>query len=1085
MRCGVSAACVSAVLAVACLAADPLPAFGTTSIGNREYVGERSGGTRLKFPAGDSVMAQVDVGSGNLLVSVKGLTLVGVGTKIQTGAFYNSLATPDLDGHRRLGVGWGLDYTPDVNVRPNTDGSVTYTGPSGLTGLFTLKSGSTTAYTAPQGITVDLTKTSTGWTMKDHQSQAQQKFNADGELVSRQDRDSNVTEVDDVGAGEDFRNVDVVTPAGPAAARTVQVRTGTDGVTTMTQAAGGPAARQVAFHRNGGNLTEFDDALGRKTSLWYDGHNRPVLIDGPGNNGIEISYDSAGRVSSVLQGGNYSIYATDDAVTRFSYPSATEVQVADPSTDQAQPVSAVPRTTYTVNGSKRVEKAVDPEGRTVSKTYQPVNQATATGAVDPSGAAASKITNTYGANGGESLTKSTTNGGLEMTMSYANTSGPGQYQPTGGKDAGNVSQTYEYSGTGNQLSTTGQGGTEKSSLDYNSDGTVSAAASPKDAANKTLYGYNTDKQLTKITPKTGSSLGEQDLTYDEYGRVKTATNGRGITITYSYDKLDRLTATTFSDGMTVGYGYDTAGRQNTRTDPHGVTTYTYDAIDRLTSRTNTAGGGTFSYTYNRAGWLTSSTSATGGTVSYAYDKSGKPTSVTYPYSGSTKKMLFATDSHGRRTEAWLGANADHTSWVAHYKYSYDKNDQVTRVLAEQGSGNTSNTDVVDISYCYKQKYNATTAPNGIPVGGDCSQDDAATVPAYTKVQWEKNNETGVTTEYSYKQNGKINQVRISGNSASIDYDYAYDGNGNRKEADHNTSSTATALTDLTFNPENQITNSGYVYDGTGNITAKPGLPSITYTAADQLASVTRSNTNTTYTYKHAGADNRELLEQTTPEGTYSYAYGRTNQVGVPMIETLTKDGQTANVINDPVTGQPLMLRSSTGMQSMYIYDAAPGSPVALITSAAQEGFAAEYDPYGLPTVTADNGGVELGQNPFGFAGGIKDRTTNWVHYGNRYYDPRIGTWTQRDTLDDPLSPLNANRYAYAGGDPINNIDPTGLRGCAGSIGLAALATFSYFGGGAALIIATGGLGIGLGAALFVAGAIALPYSYQDAVGACQ
>lgn len=36
-------------------------------------------------------------------------------------------------------------------------------------------------------------------------------------------------------------------------------------------------------------------------------------------------------------------------------------------------------------------------------------------------------------------------------------------------------------------------------------------------------------------------------------------------------------------------------------------------------------------------------------------------------------------------------------------------------------------------------------------------------------------------------------------------------------------------------------------------------------------------------------------------------------------------------------------------------------------------------------------------------------------------------WTQQDSLEAPLDPVNANRYAYAGSDPINNYDPTGLK----------------------------------------------------------
>lgn len=159
---GVSAACVSAVVAAVALSASPLPAFGATDIGDPEFAGERAGGSRLKFPAGDSVVAQVDVGSGNLMVSVKAISLVGVKTKIETGAFYNSVAVNSIGASTRLGRGWGLDYTPSISLKTNTDSSVTYTGPGGLTAVFALKAGSTTAYAAPDGITVDLTKTADG-----------------------------------------------------------------------------------------------------------------------------------------------------------------------------------------------------------------------------------------------------------------------------------------------------------------------------------------------------------------------------------------------------------------------------------------------------------------------------------------------------------------------------------------------------------------------------------------------------------------------------------------------------------------------------------------------------------------------------------------------------------------------------------------------------------------------------------------------------------------------------------------------------------------------------------------------------------
>jgi uncharacterized protein RhaS with RHS repeats len=41
--------------------------------------------------------------------------------------------------------------------------------------------------------------------------------------------------------------------------------------------------------------------------------------------------------------------------------------------------------------------------------------------------------------------------------------------------------------------------------------------------------------------------------------------------------------------------------------------------------------------------------------------------------------------------------------------------------------------------------------------------------------------------------------------------------------------------------------------------------------------------------------------------------------------------------------------------------------------------------------------------------------------GARYYQPELGRWTQPDP-----SGLDANAYAYVGGNPVNFIDPSGL-----------------------------------------------------------
>ena len=101
------------------------------------------------------------------------------------------------------------------------------------------------------------------------------------------------------------------------------------------------------------------------------------------------------------------------------------------------------------------------------------------------------------------------------------------------------------------------------------------------------------------------------------------------------------------------------------------------------------------------------------------------------------------------------------------------------------------------------------------------------------------------------------------------------------------------------------------------------------------------------------------------------------------------------------------------------------TPLRLLTDFASQAYAYSYDPYGVAVLTESSGGNGEVQNPFLFQGGIKDRATGWVHFGARWYNPSTGRWTQQDTLDAPLDPADANRYAFAGNDPVNTIDPTG------------------------------------------------------------
>jgi RHS repeat-associated protein len=98
-----------------------------------------------------------------------------------------------------------------------------------------------------------------------------------------------------------------------------------------------------------------------------------------------------------------------------------------------------------------------------------------------------------------------------------------------------------------------------------------------------------------------------------------------------------------------------------------------------------------------------------------------------------------------------------------------------------------------------------------------------------------------------------------------------------------------------------------------------------------------------------------------------------------------------------------------------------GSPRVIVNAAtpADVLYEAEYTTFGERTILTGDGDTL----PFGFAGGLHDPDTGLVHFGARDYDPETGRWLQKEPLGFAGG---MNFYVYAAGDPVNNIDPSGL-----------------------------------------------------------
>jgi RHS repeat-associated protein len=79
-----------------------------------------------------------------------------------------------------------------------------------------------------------------------------------------------------------------------------------------------------------------------------------------------------------------------------------------------------------------------------------------------------------------------------------------------------------------------------------------------------------------------------------------------------------------------------------------------------------------------------------------------------------------------------------------------------------------------------------------------------------------------------------------------------------------------------------------------------------------------------------------------------------------------------------------------------------------------------YSPYGAETAT------NFGEN-LGYQGDYTDPVTGLVYMNARWYNPATGSFVSGDTLNGTPVPsaVDGNPYAYAGGNPVTGIDPTG------------------------------------------------------------
>jgi RHS repeat-associated protein len=575
------------------------------------------------------------------------------------------------------------------------------------------------------------------------------------------------------------------------------------------------------------------------------------------------------------------------------------------------------------------------------------------------------------------------------------------------------------------------------------------ASAQVDGLTATTNSFDTQGRLKTVTQ------GARSLTYSygSDGLLGTVTDALSQQTLFDRDVVGRIKHQTLPDSAVIGYDYDLNGNLHLLTPPgrpthtmeHSLvdlmssyvpplvpgagtlqTGYIYDS-DHMLTQVNRPDGLTIVATPDFAGRVRSLTLPT-GTITYNYnpttghlDSLLGPTEENLSFGNDgdlVKDITFAGtvagtvhhefDDHFRvRSETVNGGSSVTTDYYGdgapfHAGGLTLVRSPQTGVLTSTTLGSTSETYTPN-AFGEVQDYTAkfgTTTLLAESYGSD------ALGRIHTKT--ETIGGTTHTTTYEYDLQGRLKDVLLDG---VLTAHYEYDPNGNR-----------------TLGPSGEIG----VPDDQDRLTSY-GTRTYTYGANGELATKTDGGQNTTYAHDVRG----NLTQVVLPTGTViNYVVdGLGRRVGKKVDGVLVRGflyrdqlrvAAELDSSNNVVATFVYVSKGNVpdymvkGGATYRIFSDHLGSP-RLVVDAATGAVAQRIDYDGWGNVLLDSA---PGFQPFGFAGGLHDADTGFVHFGARDYDPTVGRWIAKDPI--LFRGGQPNVYVYVGDDPVDSLDPSGL-----------------------------------------------------------
>jgi RHS repeat-associated protein len=926
----------------------------------------------------------VDTESGNFSETFTDLSIAGRSCPLAITRTYNAATAAT---NSPFGYGWTYNYALSLSCSSTT---ATITQENGSQVTFTTagncSSGSWTP-TAPRFLATLVHNGGGTWTFT-RQGRDTYTFNSSGQLTAIADLNGYTTTL----SYTSTKLTSVTDPAG----RTLTLGWTGSNITSLTDANVSPN-RTVSYTYNvGGELTDVTDVEGGVTHFAYDGSHRITTIKDPvcqalggGCPGIQNHYDGNGRVdwqkdqlnretdfayagtpggaaggtttitdpeaNVVVNGYQYGVrtfetrgYGTGDAATTYSQydpDTLALTAVIDPNGGT---------TTMTVDGNGNVLTLTDPLGRVTTSTYNAFDEVLTT--QDGNGKTTTK---TYDGNGNLATVSRPVTGTSctcqVTTYHHANGSYPGDV--TSVDDADGKTTSFHYDSNGYPDQTKDPLGNLNGTV-HNAVGWVTETYTPKAGCTwnlstptgcsntyKTAYSY--------LIPGGGGAT-------NEFGDVQTVTDPLSHVTTYGWDADRHKTSVQDGNGNTTSYTFDKAGQLTTTTRPDATTQVTdYNDDGTVLDLKDGAGNALQTFAYNARGEVASVTDALSNATTYTRDGNGN--------------VLTKQDPGGN-----CGSNSGCTTMT------YDADNELATVTYSDGV--TPN--ITSVTYDNVGHRTGMSDGTGSPTW---SFDNLNRLTSYTSGN-------GDTVSYAYTNGGNtelLNRPLIITYPNSVGtVTQTWNDDGTLASVKDWNNKTTTFGYDANANETSQVSPS------TTNVTDTLG-----FNAADQMTSVSDSNGSTLFSATYTRDSNGQLSSdssQASNQANYKYTSlsqlcyagsGTGNACGSPPANSYPYGFSSADnltTLEDAAHGGSNTQQFDTGDEMCWAVAGASGN-------------ACNSAPGGAMTFNYDARGNRTSQVPNG-----SPATCDGFDQANRLTSVKTGTGSSCTT------PSTVGTYAYDG-----------------------------------------------------------------------